>query len=467
MSAPTVLRLDAASLLRESHLNGLLHDLYRELRLRRRVIVLLTSRSGHEAERLLSTLDDAGIPAGWSEAAEVPLLTNSTGDDQRAACLFREVSVLVAQHAASNSVADDAAHWVPAQRLRCAASPLKIVLLGLGTVGLGVYHHLAHRPDLFEILRVVVRNPTKHTQDGVPVELLSTNVWDAINQPADLVIEAIGGLEPAADVVHAALIRSRFVVSANKLLIASRWLALRRFAEGSAPSLRYSAAVGGAVPVLETLASLRHRESIAAVRGIINGTCNFVLDELECGITLEDAVKEAQARGFAEADPTSDLSGADAAQKLSLLAQAAFGKTVPHSQIETTGILDLTAADIERARALNCSIRLIAECDFDGDQVRARVQPTLIAPRDFLHGTRAEENRVEILTASGRNVRLRGKGAGRWPTALAVLGDVYDIVRLRAAARRPASSIDQLAAHQTIVTGKRAEERVVAALRER
>jgi homoserine dehydrogenase len=337
------------------------------------------------------------------------------------------------------------------------------VLLGLGTVGLGVYHHLAHRPDLFEILRIVVRDPAKHARDGVPAELLSTNVWDAITQPADLVIEAIGGLDPAADVVHAALIRSRFVVSANKLLIATHWPTLRRFVNCHAPTLCYSAAVGGAVPVLETLASLRQLEPITAVRGIINGTCNFVLDQLECGVALDDAVKKAQARGFAEADPTADLSGADAAQKLSLLAQAAFGKRLPPSEIRTTGILGLTSADIERARDLDCRIRLIAECAAAGGRVHAQVQPTLIAPGDFLRGTRGEENRFEILT-DVRQVRLRGKGAGRWPTALAVLGDVYEIIRRRAGTRRPANSIDELTAHQTVVAGKRAEKRVVPAL---
>ena len=402
MSAFTVLRLAAPSLGRESHLHALIHDLYRELRLRHRILVLLPSQS--ELERLISTLDDAGVPVGRVNVADV------------------------------RSQITGVSRWTPDRQLPSTARPLRIVLLGLGTVGLGVYRHLAHRPDLFEVSRIVVREPAKHALDGVPAALFSTNVWDAINQPADLIIELIGGLEPTADVVHTALIRSRSVVTANKLLIASRWPTLKRFAEGPAPRLSYAAAVGGAVPVLETLSALRQGPAISSVRGIVNGTCNFVLDELERGVPLEGAIAEAQARGFAEADPCADLSGADAAQKLCLLAQAAFGTTFQPSQIDTTGIAHLTVADVAQARATGSRIRLVAECARSGGRVHAGVRPVRVPPHDFLHGARGEENRIEITTADGQCVRLRGKGAGRWPTALAVLGDVYEVLRVRSAA---------------------------------
>jgi homoserine dehydrogenase len=433
MSTLTVLRLDAASLRREAHLNALIHDLYRELRGRRRVLVSLSSQA--ETELLISTLDDAGVPVSRLNATDVHALApGALIDARRTARLFRDAPVLVTQEASQTQVVAGGLQWTPDQQLASAASPLRIVLLGLGTVGLGVYRHLAHRPDLFEVSRIVVREPAKHAYDGVPAALFSTNVWETINQPADLVIELIGGLDPTADVVHAALIRGRSVVTANKLLIASRWPTLKRFAEGPAPRLSYSAAVGGAVPVLENLSVLRQGQAIESVRGIVNGTCNFVLDELERGVSLDSAIAQAQARGFAEADPHADLSGADAAQKLCLLAQAAFGTPLQPAEVDTAGIAHLTAAHVERARAADCRIRLVAECVRDAERVRASVRSALIAPRDFLHGARGEENRIEIKTADGQCVRLRGKGAGRWPTALAVLGDVYEIFRSREAA---------------------------------
>ena len=431
MSALTVLRLDAASLHVESHLNALLHDVYRELRTRRRVVVALPAGSSLETNPLVAVFDKAGVPTRFLAARDAGLRDAASGAAQssRHPLLAHEQTVLVTSHDTLAAAWPNSTQWQPEPRTP-AENRLRIVLLGLGTVGLGVYRHLARRPDLFEMTRVIVRDPTRHLHDGVPAHLLSTNSWDAINYPADLVIEAIGGLEPAAEVVHAALIRERSVVTANKLLVATRWSTLRRFAEEPA-RLRYSAAVGGAVPVLETLADLRRGHVIRSVRGVINGTCNFVLDRLEQGAGFEDAVAEAQARGFAEADPHADLSGADAAQKLCLIAHAAFGVALRPSEIETRGIDDLSAEDIRRAQTGNRRIRLVAECTREDDAVRGRVRAIPVAPADYLCGARGEENRVEISTAGRRCVRLRGKGAGRWPTALAVLGDVYAVLRAR------------------------------------
>ncbi|HWK49746.1 MAG TPA: hypothetical protein VNR40_07650, partial [Steroidobacter sp.] len=174
--------------------------------------------------------------------------------------------------------------------------PLRVVLLGLGTVGLGVYAHLIRRPDLFQVVRVVVRDlarPRRIEEANleVPHSLLSTDVWDAVTQPADLIIETMGGLEPAGEVVHAALVRGRAVVTANKALIASRWWEqLARFATGNHPRLKFGAAVGGAVPVLETVSALVRQSGVVQVRAILNGTCNFILDALEQRIDFDTAV---------------------------------------------------------------------------------------------------------------------------------------------------------------------------------
>jgi homoserine dehydrogenase len=321
-------------------------------------------------------------------------------------------------------------------------SPMRVVLLGLGTVGLGVYAHLTRRPDLFEIVRIVVRdvNKPRRIDDGpisidVPRSLLSSDIGDAVSEPADLVIETIGGIEPAGHILHAALLRGRAVVTANKALIASRWWEkLAPYAAGEAPLLRFSAAVGGALPVLETISSLAPRGGAVRVRAILNGTCNYILDALERGIDFKSAVVEAQERGFAEADPHDDLVGLDAARKLQLIARAAFGADVP-CELHVGGIEAVTPSQISLVCEDGLRLRLVATCErAAGGQVQASVRLCELPESDFLAGTRAEDNRVEILTHDGEVVRLSGKGAGRWPTALSVLGDVHDHVRDRCSA---------------------------------
>lgn len=314
--------------------------------------------------------------------------------------------------------------------------PLRVVLLGLGTVGLGVYAHMVGRPDLFEVVRVVVRDLGKprrieEASIDVPKALLSTDVWDALTQPADLVIETLGGLDPAGDVVHAALSRGRAVVTANKALIASRWWdKLARFAAGKHPLLRFSAAVGGAVPVLETVSALARQPGVVQVRAILNGTCNFILDALESGVNFDAAVAQAQAHGFAEANPHDDLVGLDAARKLELIAREAFGEST-HFELSVRGIVGVSASEASLVREDGLSLKLVSSCERSAGHIRGVVKLYELEQRDFLAGARAEENRVEILAANGEVIRLAGKGAGRWPTALSILGDVHEYSRGR------------------------------------
>lgn len=317
--------------------------------------------------------------------------------------------------------------------------PIRVVLLGLGTVGLGVYAHLARHPDLFEVVRIVVKDPSKSRRAAdvhveVPQTLLSTDVWDAVTQPADLVIETMGGLDPAGEIVHAALLRGRGVVTANKALIASRWWEkLSRFAEGEAPLLKFSAAAGGAVPVLETVSALARHSGVAQVRAILNGTCNFILDALERGVDFDAAVAEAQAKGFAEANPHDDLVGMDAARKLELIARAAFGEAL-HFELNVRGILGVTTNQAGLVREDGLNLKLVASCERSEGHIRGVVKLYELPDSDFLAGARGEENRVEIVARNGEVVRLAGKGAGRWPTALSVLGDVHEYLRERRAA---------------------------------
>jgi homoserine dehydrogenase len=314
--------------------------------------------------------------------------------------------------------------------------PLRVVLLGLGTVGLGVYAHLIRRPDLFAVVRVVVRDLDKPRRIDeanleVPKSLLSTDAWAAVTEPADLVIETIGGLEPAGEIVHAALLRGRAVVTANKALIASRWWEkLARFATGKQPRLKFGAAVGGAVPILETVTALARQSGVTQVRAILNGTCNFILDALEQRIDFDTAVARAQAAGFAEADPHDDLVGLDAARKLELIARAAFGEAA-HVELNVRGIVGVTASQAALVREAGSSLKLVGNCERSEGQVLGVVKLHELPESDFLAGARAEQNRAEIVAGNGQVVRLSGKGAGRWPTALSILGDVHEYLRGR------------------------------------
>lgn len=325
--------------------------------------------------------------------------------------------------------------------------PLRVVMLGLGTVGLGVYAHLARRPDLFQIVRIVVRDLDQPRRIAltngeapreVPRTLLSTDVWDAVTQPADLVIETLGGVDPAGAVVHAALLRGRAVVTANKALIASTWWEkLARFAAGPQALLKFGAAVGGAVPILESIAALARHSEVTRVRAILNGTCNFILDALEQRIDFDTALAHAQANGFAEADPHDDLVGLDAARKLELIARAAFGERSPF-ELTVRGIVGVTASQAALVREEGLTLKLVGSCERSAGHVRGVVTLQELPANDFLAGARAEDNRVEILTGNAQVLHLAGKGAGRWPTALSIMGDVHEYLRTRRRVRREA-----------------------------
>ncbi len=330
--------------------------------------------------------------------------------------------------------------------LRQPARPLRVVLLGLGNVGRGIFERLRADPSRFDLRRVIVRDPARHAAAGVPAALLSANAWDALNVPADLVIEALGGESPAAGILQAALLGGRRVVSANKLAVVAGWTTLRPWAEGPAPRLRFSAAVGGEVPVLETLTALARRGPVVSLRGVLNGTCNFVLDRIAAGQAYATAVAEAQSLGFAEPDPAADVSGLDAECKLRLASWAAFGRWP--DVVQRTGIEETRSA---RRACDGHVLRLVAQVERAGGRLVGRVAPQWCAPDDYLAGARGEENRVEIVTGGLERVCLEGKGAGREPTTRAVFADLdalwLEYVAPRQAGftrRRPQSALSPL-----------------------
>ncbi len=333
----------------------------------------------------------------------------------------------------------------PALAAPAARRPLRIALLGLGVVGGGVYERLRLRPDLFDVVSVAVRDPERHVQGGVPAGLLTTNPDATLDAGADVVVEALGGVAPAADLLLAALRDGRRVVTANKAALAARHPEFAPFLAGSAPRLRASASVGGAVPVLETLDALLARgpdaPPLVRVRGVVNGTCNYVLDRLADGLDLAGAIAEAQLAGYAEPDPTYDVAGHDAAHKLRLIVARITGR-VPDA-VDVQGLDEHTAEAQRDAIAAGRRVKLVAS--WDG--TAARVGLESLPADDPLATARAEQNAVEFVLADGSVRRVAGRGAGRAPTTTAVVADLLDVLaELRdataatVATRRAASS---------------------------
>lgn len=309
--------------------------------------------------------------------------------------------------------------------------PLGVLILGLGTVGLGVYRRLAAMPDRFRVVGVLIRDRARHVSETVPIELLHDS-QDALKalQP-DVVVDALPGVQPSTSLVRYYLSHGVNVVSANKALIAEAGVGLSTLASHAGARLDYSAAVGGSAPMLEALNREASRGGIRSIAGVLNGTCNYILDQCSEGLSLNEAVRGAQACGFAEADPSEDLSGRDAARKLQILARHAFGQELSAPQIEP-----LSAASLmQRQAALgpNEKLRWIARAwKLDGG-ICGQVQLESVPPDHAFAVTREEWNRLEVEHEDGTSIAVTGRGAGRWPTTEAVLADLFAL----AAARQP------------------------------
>lgn len=308
-----------------------------------------------------------------------------------------------------------------------ASAPVRVAVLGAGTVGLGTLEHLLSRPEQFEVVGVAVQNPSNAVARGVPSALVTTDAAALIRSDCDVVFEAIGGVEPAADWMETTLQSGRHVVTVNKAALAHRGARLERAAAAGGASLKRSGAVGGATPLLATAARLRVEHSVVAFEGVLNGTTNFVLDRLSEGQALADAVALAQARGFAEADPRRDLDGTDAAEKLTLLAAEALGVAVSPDEVETRGALEVSTRGCVEAARSGKRVRLVASFCRGENGTRLRVNPREVAGDGWLGCVLNEWNAGAFRCGDGSVVRVRGRGAGRWPTAQAALADLLEI----------------------------------------
>jgi len=305
---------------------------------------------------------------------------------------------------------------------------IRVALLGLGTVGAGVFDYCARFPDLFEVVAALVRTPQKHRARGVPGVLLVSTPEEVFAREPEVVVEALPGIEPARACMATALGRGLRVVTANKALLASEWDSLAPRLVGPARAIRYAGAVGGAVPMLEIVEALVAGGSIRRIRGVVNGTCNYVLDLRSEGASFAEALRSAQERGFAEADPTADLGGHDSARKMEILGRAAFGGEPLREAVagidEKSSYTANGACTANGAQAGKLALTAVAERTEGG--FRYSVAPRLLLATDFLAGARGAENRLEITTGDGGIVALQGLGAGRVPTATAVFADLLE-----------------------------------------
>lgn len=313
---------------------------------------------------------------------------------------------------------------------------VKVALLGFGTIGGGVADILLNKSDAIarangkkiELVKICDRDVTSDRGVVVPQNILTTNLDDVMNDPEiSIVIELIGGIEVARKFVLRALESGKDVVTANKALIANCGPELFAKARELGRTIAFEASVCGGIPVLSSIQTSLQANSIQSIQAIVNGTCNFILSEMESkGTAYADALKEAQRLGFAEANPTLDVDGSDSTQKLCILAQLAFGAVTDWKTTSRVGVDVVDAIDVMFAKKLGRKIRLLAVAERTDEGLALRVCPTLIPEDSALAKVTNAYNGVEIVGDFVGSVFYQGWGAGRRPTASAVCSDVID-----------------------------------------
>jgi len=304
--------------------------------------------------------------------------------------------------------------------------PLRIAIFGFGTVGSSVARILVEsKPEGLELTHVFNRGVARKRVDWTPATVAWSEDANAVlASDVDVIVELAGGLDPAGSWVRRALEAGKSVVTANKKLIAYHGIELERLAESRGGHLKYGAAVAGGIPVIPGLEQGLAGDRIERVEGILNGTCNFILSEMDEGAEYATVLALAQSRGYAEADPTEDVAGLDARAKLAILMRLALRVAVDPEEIVPKSITQVTAVDFSYARDLGCTIRQVARAEQASGDVAATVGPTLVALRSPLAWSRGTENMVILTGRYAGDVVFSGHGAGGHPTAVAVVSDL-------------------------------------------
>jgi homoserine dehydrogenase len=337
----------------------------------------------------------------------------------------------------------------------------KVGVIGFGTVGAGVVRLLLENAPVIErrlgfplkLEKVADLDITSDRGVKVPPSLLTTDAEEILESPdISLVVELIGGLEPARTFTLRALAGGKGVVTANKALLAHHWREICGAAQQGEGQIGFEASVGGGIPVIRALREGLAANRIESVHGIINGTSNYILTRMsEEGLEFDSILEQAQEKGYAEADPTLDIDGGDAAHKLAVLASLAFDTCVPLEKIHTEGISDISLIDIEIARELGYAVKLLAVAKASGERVEARVHPTLIPKSHLLADVGDVFNAIYVRGDAVGPTLFYGLGAGRMPTASAVVGDLIEMARGMRAGGRPSQLVINLEEEREIV----------------
>lgn len=313
---------------------------------------------------------------------------------------------------------------------------LRVGILGFGTVGGGTYQILTENHDLIaertgvsiDVVKVLVRRK----RDGLPAHKITEDPDVILQDPdIDAVVETMGGIEPASSFMLQAMEHGKHVVTANKAAVAANYEKLQAAAQKNKVQFLFEASVGGGIPVLTAIRGALQGNRFQEVRGIVNGTTNYILTKMtEDGADYAEVLKDAQEKGFAEADPTADVEGIDVANKLCILIALLFHRYIPPQDIPTVGISKITGADIAQAAAEGCKIKLIAHAALDENgRITAEVGPEKLPLSHPLAGVSNEFNAVYITGDMVGEVMFYGKGAGALPTGSAVVGDLISIAK--------------------------------------
>lgn len=316
---------------------------------------------------------------------------------------------------------------------------VQIALLGLGTVGTGVYkvlkaqkEEISHKVGTeIQLKKILVRN-TKKAAEKLDDPSVLTTEWKSILEDTEIsvVVEVMGGIEPARSYILDALHAGKSVVTANKDLLASHGKELMDAAAEAKADLLFEASVAGGIPIIRPLKECLAGNQISEVMGIVNGTTNFILTKMaEEGMEFQEALALATELGYAEADPTADIEGLDAARKMAILASIAFHSRVTFADVYTEGITKITATDIRYAKEMGCDIKLLGMAKNTPEGIETRVQPMLIPSTHPLASVRDSFNAVFVHGDAVDDTMFYGRGAGELPTASAVVGDILDAVR--------------------------------------
>ncbi len=307
---------------------------------------------------------------------------------------------------------------------------IKIGLIGLGTVGSGVFKTLQNFKNV-EVIKIAVRNKNKKRNiEGLDESIITDNPYEVVNNPEiQIVAELVGGINPAFDLIKTAIKNGKHIVTANKELLAKHGEELFNFAEENNKVVLYEAAIAGGIPLIMPIKTILAGNKITKIKAILNGTTNYILTKMDIqGASYADVLKEAQELGYAEADPTGDVEGFDAAYKITTLATIAFGKRIKIENVYREGITKISPDDMKAANEMGYKIKLIASAELNEDsKADVRVHPMLVPKTKTLAHIDYVTNAVSLSGHPVGDVTLSGPGAGEFPTASSVVGDILAI----------------------------------------